>query len=316
MAQEYIFFNSISGDRRRYTAQDLADYFGSVLSSGLLHTDDIPEMRVSVESGTMNTVVDEGKAIVKGHLYRNTTPHTLTHALPEPNADRIDRIVLRLDLRSSERNILLHVKEGTPSSNPTPPTLQRDDFIYELSLASVFIRRNTSSIDVTDITDERLDEDLCGLVYSLISIPTSQFLDEWNVFFDGITQEMLDDQQAFKDEWQAWFDSVQDASYITGDEFYTYKNKVDARIKIIQDVIIEGGEWSLDNTSNLYVYDIYDGDIKADSVVDVNIHLDDLIDAVDIKSANTSHEGFVRLYSDAIIPNNINADVKVIRQVV
>lgn len=168
MAQRYLFFNSVNDDRRIYQAQDFADYFGSVLSTGLLHNDNVPGLEVRVETGTMNTVVDVGSAIMRGHLYINDTPHTLTHSLAEPTADRIDRIVLRLDLRNAHRNILLHIKEGVPSSNPEPPTLQRDAFIYELSLAQVRIRANTSTIDPSDVTDERLDDDVCGLVYSLL----------------------------------------------------------------------------------------------------------------------------------------------------
>src|SRR5690554_6143261 len=129
MAQRYKFFNSGVNDPRKYQASDFADYFGSVLSTGLLHTDEVPGMSVSVEAGTLNTIVSPGKAIMKGYLYENTSPLTLEHSVPEPTLDRIDRIVLRLDLRNSERNILLHVKEGMPAENPIPPELQRDNLI-------------------------------------------------------------------------------------------------------------------------------------------------------------------------------------------
>ena len=133
MAERYLFFNSTGGDRRTYQAQDFAEYFGSVLSSGLLHTDGSPGLQVSVENGTMSTVVAEGKAILKGHFYENTTPLTLEHKLPDPSADRIDRIILRLDLRHNERYIKLFVRDGTPASNPVAPALQRDNDVYEIS---------------------------------------------------------------------------------------------------------------------------------------------------------------------------------------
>lgn len=172
MAQLYYFFSSVPGDRRKYNAQDLAEYMGDVLSTGLHHIDNVPGLAVTVEEGTLNVVVDKGKAIMEGHRYFNTTPFTMTHRVPESSADRIDRIVLRLDLRKDERNILLHIKEGNPSSDPTPPELQRDDFIHELSLAQVRLRANTSSIESSDVKDERLDNDVCGLVFSLISKQT------------------------------------------------------------------------------------------------------------------------------------------------
>jgi hypothetical protein len=189
MAQLYKFFNSAPGDSRSYQAADFADYFGSILSTGLIHTDSIPGMEVIVEDGSLRTYVSPGKAIMRGHLYENTTSEYLNHSLPESSADRIDRIVLRLDLRNSERNILLHIKEGDPSTNPTVPELQRDNFIYELSLAQIRVRANTSSFEPTDLIDERLDEQLCGLVNSMLTVPTSQFLNEWETFMDGLKND-------------------------------------------------------------------------------------------------------------------------------
>lgn len=168
MAERYLFFNSTANDPRVYQAQDFADYFGSVLLTGLLRTDEIPAMSVSVEQGTMNTVVSPGKAIMQGHLYENTTPLRLTHPLQELGADRIDRIVLRLDRRNQSRFIRLFVKQGTPSDNPAPPSLQRDNNIYEISLAQVLIRGGQSFISPADITDERGDEDICPWARSTV----------------------------------------------------------------------------------------------------------------------------------------------------
>ena len=184
--EKYLFFNSGVGDPRTYEASHFADYFGSVLSTGLLHTDNIPGMSVSVETGTLNTIVSLGKAIMKGRLYENTSDLTLTHNIPEVDLDRIDRVILRLNLSNSERNIKLMVLSGTPSATPIEPVLVRDNFIHDISLAQILVRANTVQLLQTDLVDERLDETLAGLVYSLISIPTSQFQDEWDAFMAGI----------------------------------------------------------------------------------------------------------------------------------
>jgi len=189
MAEISKFFNSAPGDPRTYQASDFADYFGSVLSTGLLHTDNIPALEVKCEGNDLRTYVMPGKAVMQGYLYENTSNLYLEHALPEPTLDRIDRIVLRLDKRNQSRFIRLFVKQGVASSNPAPPDLQRDDFIYELSLAQIRVRANTSTLNPADLIDERLDESLCGLVYSLISIPTSQFQQQWDEFMAGIQDE-------------------------------------------------------------------------------------------------------------------------------
>jgi hypothetical protein len=189
MAEISKFFNSAPGDARTYQASDFADYFGSVLSTGLLHTDNIPALEVKCEGTDLRTYVTPGKAIIQGYFYENTSNLYLNHALPEPTLDRIDRIVLRLDKRNQSRFIKLFVKQGVPSSNPVPPDLQRDDFIYELSLAQIRVRANTSTLNPTDLIDERLDENLCGLVHSLISIPTSKFQAEWDAFMASVQDE-------------------------------------------------------------------------------------------------------------------------------
>jgi len=179
--ENYLFFNSVLKDGvydREYKESDFAKYFGNVLSSGLLHTDGNPNLVVTSEVGTMNTIISPGSGMIKGHLYENTTPLKLTHSIPEPTVGRIDRVVLRLDVRTQSRFIKLFVKEGVSSAMPVPPDLQRDNYIYEISLAKVPIKANTVQITGSDIVDERLDQSLCGLVHSLISIPTDQ-LQNW-----------------------------------------------------------------------------------------------------------------------------------------
>lgn len=182
----------------------------------------------------MRTYVTPGKAIIQGYLYENTSNLYLEHALPEPTLDRIDRIVLRLDKRNQSRYIRLFVKQGTPDENPVPPDLQRDDFIYELSLAQIRVRANTSTLNPADLIDERLDENLCGLVHSLISIPTSQFQAQWDLYFnakkDEIDAETLAYEQElankliqYENDFNAWFADIQDTGFASSTDFNAHK---------------------------------------------------------------------------------------------
>jgi hypothetical protein len=196
-----LFFNSAPGDERTYQASDFASYFGNVLSTGLLHTDEIPALEVKCEGTDLRTYVEPGKAIMQGYAYENTSNLYLDHALPEATLDRIDRIVLRLDKRNQSRFIKLFVVQGVADDNPVPPALTRDEFIHEISLAQIRVRANTSTLSPADLVDERLDENLCGLVYSLISIPTSQFQAEWDNWFNTNTP-------AYEQEWQTFMDTL------------------------------------------------------------------------------------------------------------
>lgn len=193
MAERSLFFNAVETSPgvfdREYTESDFALYFGSVLSTGILSTEEIPGLSVSVDVGTLNTVVSVGMALMKGHLYLNSTPLTLTHSVPEATLDRIDRIVLRYDVRNQTRDTNAFVKEGMPSATPVPPNLQRDNFIHEISLAQIRVRKNTVQLLPADLIDERLNEDVCGLVTWTPKVPTGQFQAEWDEFMEGIVDE-------------------------------------------------------------------------------------------------------------------------------
>lgn len=172
MAEKSWFFNSAPGDPRVYQASDFAQYFGKVLSTGLLHIDNVPGLQVKAGGTDLRTYVEPGGAIMEGYAYENTDNVYLTHSLPEVSLDRIDRVVLRLDKKNANRYIKVFIREGVPATVPVPPTLQRDNLVWELSLAQVRLRANTSAISPADVFDERLDRTVAGLVYSLISKPS------------------------------------------------------------------------------------------------------------------------------------------------
>lgn len=207
MAQKYYFFNSAAGDPRTYQAADFARYFGNVLTSGLLSLDGEIGLRVRADGTDMRSYVEPGKALMKGYAYENDADEYLLHDLPEVSNNRIDRVVLRLDLRNQNRFIKVFVKTGAADASPVAPALQRDNFVYELSLARVLIRANTSSINPADVTDERLDEQLAGIVNSLITVPTSQFQDDWNAWYSANIPQ-------YESEWQTFIDGLAGATFV------------------------------------------------------------------------------------------------------
>lgn len=196
--EKFWFFNSAPGDPRVYQAQDFANYFGLVLTSGILAVNNQMGLQVEADGTDMRVYVEPGKAIIKGNAYENTANEYLTVDLPEATENRIDRIVLRHDLTNANRHIKVFVKRGTASA---PPDLQRDNFVYEISLAQVLLEANTSTIDPLNITDERMDENLAGIVHSMITVPTSQFQEQWDEWFNT-------NVPAYEQEWQNFMDTL------------------------------------------------------------------------------------------------------------
>ena len=90
---------------------------------------------------------------------------TFTHGAAA-TADRIDRIVARLDRNADKRCITLAVLEGVPAAEPVPPALTRTPQVWEISLAQVRVPASAVFIRPENVTDERADESVCGFAVS------------------------------------------------------------------------------------------------------------------------------------------------------
>lgn len=164
MSQErYGFFNSTAGDERSYDSADMAAALGTLASSGVAAADTC--LQVTAEGSTMRTLVGYGTAMVRGYYYQLKDDGGGVKAFEhntEAELDRIDRIILRLNLAA--RTITVTKRIGTAASTPEAPALTRGAETWELSLAQVLIRAGAEEILTEDITDEREDEAVCGLI--------------------------------------------------------------------------------------------------------------------------------------------------------
>lgn len=212
MAEHFYMFDSVDGDRE-YTAQDFADYFNEILTTGVFYRNQQPSLRVRQGTG-LHTNLDIGAAYVEGYIYRNTAPIEFLHAAGNPSYPRIDRIVIRLDKSISNRYVRAFIKEGTPATNPQAPNLQRDDMVYEISLAQVRVNPGASS--VASVTDERLNQSVCGVVSSILQIPTDVFLEDWDVFVATLNNQLTQLIQNSQQEWDDFISTIQEEAPALG----------------------------------------------------------------------------------------------------
>ena len=163
MAEKYGFFNSSGGDRV-YNAADFAGYFSKLVSNGIF-SKTADNLKVNATSG-MNIQVQPGSAWIDGYCYENTEPLTLAVSTADGINPRIDRVVLRWS--AVDRNIVLAIKAGASAASPSASALTRNSNVYELGLADISVGRGAAVITAGDITDTRLNTNLCGTVNSLI----------------------------------------------------------------------------------------------------------------------------------------------------
>jgi hypothetical protein len=196
MPEKSGFFDSIAEDPREYTADEFAEYFRRVLTDGIFNGG--TNLQVTADGTNMNVNIADGYAWIQGYMYKVYDGHTLTLDTADPTLNRIDRIVLRLDKSLEKRSIEAVVLKGTPSATPTPPVLTRNDNVYEISLAQVEVIAGKSFIEGFQVTDERLDTNVCGLVNSLIQADTTEIFNQFQEWYNSKTTE-------FQQEWDDWF---------------------------------------------------------------------------------------------------------------
>ena len=213
------FFNSVSGDRK-YKAEEWAEYFNSFIGNGVFPK---PSTGLQVLSNNnMVVTVKTGKAWINGYFYFNTADLSVQIDTADGILNRIDRLVVRWGLQ--DRNIRIAVKKGSYSANPTAPNLQRDADAYELAIADVFVGAGAVSIAQANITDQRLNSALCGLVVGTVGeLDTTAFsaqLQGWFDLYQGMSAEQYSALKSYMESLkiqsdadymglQAWFSDYQ-----------------------------------------------------------------------------------------------------------
>lgn len=113
----------------------------------------------------MTVVVRPGFAICQGRFCLNEEEQNFILDGAATSYDRYDRIVLRLNYE--ERIFELLLRKGTANSNPVPPALVRDEYFYDMCLATIKVGARVTEIKAGNIADTRGDVTLCGFVSKL-----------------------------------------------------------------------------------------------------------------------------------------------------
>lgn len=195
MAIRSGLFNSVNGDRR-YKADFFAEYFASFIANGVFPN---PSTGLQVLANqNMTVAIKPGKAWINGYFFVNDSDYLLTIDNADGVLNRIDRIVLQLNYLN--REIVPVIKKGTFASSPVAQSLQRDADAYEIALADVFINKGAVSISQANITDLRLNTELCGIVKGTVDqIDTTDLFAQYDfafqTWFESI-REILDENVA------------------------------------------------------------------------------------------------------------------------
>lgn len=274
MAEKYMFFDSIEGeDERFYTADEFADYFRQFISNGIFSGGE--NLKVNTNQQDMRIFIKPGYAWIEGYLYKvEGEDLILEHSSADPSLNRIDRVIIRLDKTLESRYVKAFILEGDKAISPKAPELTRDNNIYEISLAQIEIVAGKSFIEAYQITDERLDNTVCGIASHMFeNIDTAGIFNEWinylnfkkgesHTGYSDFVAELQTKLNAFQHTWDIWIDDKISEPW---GEFYAewrswFDEVKDVTNLVTQTMLDEHKADYVQHTENKAIHGIYEDD--------------------------------------------------------
>lgn len=176
---------------RTYYAEDWMRYFRAFISSGTFMRE--PTNLQIIANGDMTVTLKKGAMIIDGARYDNEDDIIITLDPADGVLSRIDRITITWDKQVKEIHYV--VRKGDYSYNPLPAECRRSAEYKDYAVADVMVRAGAIKIIQTDITDQRLNSDVCGLAIPFAEIDTKGIFLQLQSFYD----ETVAKQQ----EWEA-----------------------------------------------------------------------------------------------------------------
>lgn len=182
----YDYFWNSKGDRY-YSADSMGDWLRPFFSNGVFNG----QLQVTANDD-MSVTIAEGYGYINGKHRHFLTPTILDLETASGTLNRIDSVMLRRD--DTERQISLLIVKGGNASTPTAPQPTRGVAIYELKLADIYVAAGAVKITQAEITDMRMNADVCGWVAATVKeIDFSQMQNQFESYFANYKTEIADE---------------------------------------------------------------------------------------------------------------------------
>ena len=146
------FFNG-----KTYSATDFVESNKNTMKDGILPNTDFFKV---LPASNMAIGVTSGRGWVQGHAFSSDSTLAFTLDRADGVLDRVDTVIIRLDLTTDNEKIECKVIKGTIGGGATAPV--HDGTYYDLVIAQIAVAHGTTAITTAMITDKRGDGNLCG----------------------------------------------------------------------------------------------------------------------------------------------------------
>lgn len=226
MAESSGFFNSELVDSkpdRLYLAEQFAQFFGQFIGNGVFASNSNNLQIVENTTPSMNLIVRQGSAFINGYWYESDADMELSIDIASGVNERRDLVVVRWDLTT--RSIYIAVVKGEDNSTAIRPELTRNENIFELGLAEIYLPRGNTSIGNALITDLRFDNAYCGIVTGLVDqINTTELFAQYEATFREFNATLDREFQTLYEKFNADFNSLFSTQTTRFDDLYSTTN--------------------------------------------------------------------------------------------
>lgn len=145
---------------------------------------------VSDGTGWMSNDNADGVVVWIDNEDRTQNKLQLQPTIANATLPRIDRVVISWETTDYVDLPTVTILAGTPASSPTPPTLTNNNLMRQISLARIRIPAGATQITSDMITDERLDESVCGIVTGTVQFDTTVMQAQFTALLNLIQQQL------------------------------------------------------------------------------------------------------------------------------
>ena len=241
MAISWPFDSTVSLDTegnpvysRTYSANVLARILQKYFRNGVFS--DVSTNLQVLQADGMTVTVKAGDALINGRHFYEEADRVLAVQAASASLNRIDSVVLRLNLAVDALAADLYVVTGAPAAAPVAPTLTRNSSVYELGLANLLIVSNSTTISQAKITDTRLDSARCGVVATVIGDTDT------SAYYQQIQADLATFKSTEQAAFEAWFDAAK--STLGEDSAGELLNLIHQHAPQNYSALLAAGSWS------------------------------------------------------------------------
>lgn len=224
------FFNSLNGDRT-YNAEQMSEIFDGIINDGVFAS--IGDTFTVTASGDgVAITVGTGRAWFNSTWILNDSTLSLTCTVSEVLLDRWDAVVIEVDHSDDVRAASIKVIDGTPSSSPSKPDMEDDDYVHQYPLAYIYREAGSEDISQADVTS-MIGTSSCPYITGILEVTdidniVAQWGAQWAEWFteqsESVTDEMNDWLSEQQTAFLTWFNNIE--TIVEGDALTNMANVV------------------------------------------------------------------------------------------